>query len=338
MSNIDEQIKREINTYLNKSINFSSDEKMKIQNAIHSKKRNNFMYYSIFSLTAVLSLLLFITLIQDEEVSYEMTPSPFSSKSGLEKELPDREREEVADLKEEKENQSEDGMDSEENEDQSQSDFKSEVTVTETETEEKESETEVVEKEEESKGTEGQHDTKEQKKEQSAVDEEPMNENEKTEEGQETPNENIGENDPLPNIDDESVFLNLMYKFNSMQDVVLADVDPNDYSEEAPGYKHKTLTSKEQVYALLSDYMSRGLAEYFWKERLAETEEGLFQIPMDKIPAWFVQSDPYQIKKINDETYQLMQTIESGMYGKLNLTFTMKKLEGKWLLTECSAN
>ncbi|WP_407269791.1 hypothetical protein [Radiobacillus sp. PE A8.2] len=132
---------------------------------------------------------------------------------------------------------------------------------------------------------------------------------------------------------DESVFLEVLNKYNNMLDTIKSDVNNDNFSEENMGYKFETIQTKEQLYDVFSGFMTTDAAGALWNEYVNQSEDGLYLIPRDGYPL-FTKETGYTIEKIDQETYRLVHNHDDELHGKFDMIFTFKKFDGNWKITE----
>lgn len=133
----------------------------------------------------------------------------------------------------------------------------------------------------------------------------------------------------------DSVFLELVDKYNHMFDRIEPDVDYNTFSKEHIGYKFKTIQTKQELYHQFSDFMTTDVARMLWEEYVSEGDEGLYLIPMDGHPT-FDKENPYEIEQLGDQIYQLTHQHQSDLYGRFDMVFTFDSFDGDWKITDIS--
>ncbi|RDU37794.1 hypothetical protein DRW41_08210 [Neobacillus piezotolerans] len=97
-------------------------------------------------------------------------------------------------------------------------------------------------------------------------------------------------------------------------------------------YKYRDFSTKEELYGELAGLATRGVYEQF--DRLfKETSDGLYLLPQGR-GLFFLPDEPYETTKISDTEYQLVQKIDSIMYGpNYTISVTVTYVDGSWLIT-----
>ncbi|MDC3414678.1 hypothetical protein [Terrihalobacillus insolitus] len=135
----------------------------------------------------------------------------------------------------------------------------------------------------------------------------------------------------------ETIFLNLLEKYNNMMQRVEPKVNYQQFSKEYVGYKMKSIETKEQFYDIFSDFMSEEATKTVWKDGINQGDEGVYLVPMDGQPK-FDKNNPYQITKINDETYELDSLHKSELHGILKMNVTFEKIDTSWVISRIAYN
>ncbi len=89
--------------------------------------------------------------------------------------------------------------------------------------------------------------------------------------------------------------------------------------------------SSEEVEAHFQQAMSPQLAEWFVETYIMETEEGVFLLPMDG-PIWLDKERPYEVLKITDTEYQVVQEWDTDYLGHVNIIFVLIHDDEKWVV------
>ncbi|MBR7797514.1 hypothetical protein GT022_15880 [Agaribacter marinus] len=131
----------------------------------------------------------------------------------------------------------------------------------------------------------------------------------------------------------EAVFIPVLNKYNQMYDIIEPNVDQSKLYEEYVGYKFKTIKTKEQLYKEFSDFMISEVARSLWSDYVNEGEDALYLIPQDGHPK-FIKDNPYSLKKINQNTYQLTSNHQCELHGRLDMVFTFTQIDGKWKISK----
>lgn len=108
-------------------------------------------------------------------------------------------------------------------------------------------------------------------------------------------------------------------------------------SHELPNFKFKTYKTKQEFYALFTDFMSPALAEVLFGPRMEEREDGLYNLPTESPPNYYPNT-PYTFEKVSEIEYKLSQFIEEeGLHYHETILITFKNKSGKWIIESISA-
>lgn len=93
------------------------------------------------------------------------------------------------------------------------------------------------------------------------------------------------------------------------------------------------LKTKEDFYSYFYYLADKELVEKTFSYKLDEREDGLYVIPMGGDPfSTFLDTDPYEFKKINNNEYHLIQEHNSDYHGHITNTYIFTKQDGQWKL------
>ncbi|MEH7883171.1 DUF4367 domain-containing protein [Bacillus sp. JJ1609] len=126
---------------------------------------------------------------------------------------------------------------------------------------------------------------------------------------------------------DEDKAVALLEKYKTVMDEAFAD------SHNTNDFKFKAYNTKEDFYALFTDFVSREQVEATFSFRVKEKADGLYNLPMDGPPIFWPEN-PYLFEKISDTEYQLTQFQDSDLNGKQNLIFLFKYETDKWIIED----
>jgi len=126
---------------------------------------------------------------------------------------------------------------------------------------------------------------------------------------------------------DEDMAVALLEKYKTVMDEAFAD------SHNSNDFKFKTYNTKEEFYALFTDFMSKEQVESTFSFRVKEKADGLYNLPMDGPPIFWPEN-PYLFEKISDTEYKLTQFQDSDLDGKQNIIFLFKYEADKWIIQD----
>lgn len=125
---------------------------------------------------------------------------------------------------------------------------------------------------------------------------------------------------------DEGKAVAILEQYKATMDAAFADSD-NDQ------FKFKSYKTKEEFYALFTDFMAREKVESTFSFRVEERADGLYNQPTEG--AHYLWPDtPYDFEKVSDTEYKLIQYQEGDLNGKQNVIFLFKYAEGKWIIQD----
>ncbi|WP_349408242.1 hypothetical protein [Pseudalkalibacillus sp. SCS-8] len=96
--------------------------------------------------------------------------------------------------------------------------------------------------------------------------------------------------------------------------------------------KVTSFETKDQLIEHMKDYASSEVTEYYVDGLYEEKSEGLYIIPTE-LPPWIVTGEPSELKKLDDEHYQLKQVNETDLYGTYTIQIDYSKKDSKWIIT-----
>lgn len=98
------------------------------------------------------------------------------------------------------------------------------------------------------------------------------------------------------------------------------------------GFKYKDFTTKDELLSEIADMAAPEVLKQF-DRFFKETPDGLFLWPQDR-GLLFHPEEPYETNKINDTEYQLVQRLDTDMYGpNYTIIVTVEYVGGAWLIT-----
>ncbi|WP_117149326.1 hypothetical protein [Paraliobacillus zengyii] len=154
-------------------------------------------------------------------------------------------------------------------------------------------------------------------------------EEENEESNKEIDEENNEEKNETTKTPNKEVFIDILKQYENMSDLIGKQI----INYENGGYEFKTFTKKEDVYNLLSEFMTYKAAEEYWSLRLEEQGNKLFLIPMDG-DVYFDLDVPYVINKVSENQYEFVQEIGSDLHGETEVTITFRLNDQQWLIDE----
>jgi hypothetical protein len=128
-----------------------------------------------------------------------------------------------------------------------------------------------------------------------------------------------------PNVEtlDEAKAAAILDQYQNTMKMVFED------ASDQPGFKFKTYTKLEEIYALFSDFMSRDVAVAIFTGRIEEKADGLYNLPTEYPPNYWPDS-PYTLEEVSETEYKFSQYQEfDDSFGK-QLTVIFRYDAGKW--------
>lgn len=129
---------------------------------------------------------------------------------------------------------------------------------------------------------------------------------------------------------DEGKAVAILEQYKATMDAAFADSD-NDQ------FKFKSYKTKEEFYAVFTDFMAREEVESTFSFRVEERDDGLYNRPTEG-PHYLWPDTPYDFEKVSDTEYKLIQYQDGDLNGKQNVIFLFKYVEGKWILKDIKVN
>lgn len=137
----------------------------------------------------------------------------------------------------------------------------------------------------------------------------------------------LSEEETNDNEENNAIFIEVLDKYLNMQNLIAEQI----INFENGGNEFKRFTKKEEVYELLSEFMTYKAAEDYWSFRLKEQDNRLFLIPMDS-HGYIDPNEPYVINKKSKYEYEFVQEITSDLFGRSQVTIIFKKNDQEWLI------
>ncbi|CEG28832.1 hypothetical protein [Bacillus sp. B-jedd] len=101
-----------------------------------------------------------------------------------------------------------------------------------------------------------------------------------------------------------------------------------------PEYKAKHAATKEEFFRPLEKMADPKFFDYLLYRFLKETSDGVYLQPQDG-PLYFEEDQPYETQKLADTKYQMIQRLDTDMYGpNYTITVTVNYIGGKWIITD----
>ncbi|HPT75962.1 MAG TPA: hypothetical protein PLL17_00960 [Defluviitaleaceae bacterium] len=94
--------------------------------------------------------------------------------------------------------------------------------------------------------------------------------------------------------------------------------------------------SKEELMDYVKEVAGEELATLFIENFYEEIDGKLYVIPKGTPPR-LIYDSPFEINKIDDNTYEIVQDEENEMYGPYRLLIEFKYIDGKWKMTDRKA-
>lgn len=123
---------------------------------------------------------------------------------------------------------------------------------------------------------------------------------------------------------------------------ILANLDKthNDIYKELDDLGSQMKFKKYQTISELynkefSPYMTEDVFRNYFTFAYEEKPDGLYVNPTDALIMFYLEV-PYDLKKINDETYELLQVMPSGLHSPATLKIIFSKQGNKWIITHMS--
>ena len=128
---------------------------------------------------------------------------------------------------------------------------------------------------------------------------------------------------------DKEKAIALLEKYNTTRDAAFAD----SYTED---FKFNTYKTKEEFYALFTDFMSRDHVESTFSFRVDERADGLYNLPTET-PRTFWPEEPYEFERVSETEYKLTQSQNSDLNGKEEMIVIFKHTSDKWFIESIHA-
>ncbi|RYG72967.1 hypothetical protein EU245_08485 [Lentibacillus lipolyticus] len=93
----------------------------------------------------------------------------------------------------------------------------------------------------------------------------------------------------------------------------------------------KKYDSKSELVQALTEVATKDLAQVYVEEYYNE-KDGKLYLEAKDAPAWINTKQPYQTKRVDSHTYQVIQEAKSELYGHYRLTVTFKFQEDHWVI------
>ncbi|KAB2332996.1 hypothetical protein [Bacillus mesophilum] len=116
--------------------------------------------------------------------------------------------------------------------------------------------------------------------------------------------------------------------------VEMEEIDKTVNSNYEFGFKYPDIETREEYYSYFTHLATLEVIDQCFSFRLEEKDDGLYMLPTN-YPFHFSFENPYDIKKINDKKYQILQIQNNVMFSPddFQLTFTFEKIKNRWIIT-----
>ncbi|MBS4538694.1 hypothetical protein GOQ27_09480 [Clostridium sp. D2Q-11] len=102
---------------------------------------------------------------------------------------------------------------------------------------------------------------------------------------------------------------------------------------EADSQKVKDFNSKEELINHISQIANRDLVKTYVNNYYKNQEDGLYIIAKGG-PTRIYEDKPYELKKVDNEEYHLVQKTEDQLRGKYTFTVKFSYKNNKWIITD----
>ncbi|QDP41440.1 hypothetical protein [Radiobacillus deserti] len=119
----------------------------------------------------------------------------------------------------------------------------------------------------------------------------------------------------------EPIFLDILKKYNNINDWFKGQTEPKE--NRVKGYN-----SKEEIYKVTSDFMTKEAAVQYWDGLIYEYSGKLYYIPRDAKASY--DFGPHTVTKLSETKYKLVSRNGGGLGGVFDHIFTFVKVDGKW--------
>lgn len=100
-------------------------------------------------------------------------------------------------------------------------------------------------------------------------------------------------------------------------------------------YKVKDYSNKADLIHDLSTVASKEVASDYVNGMFEERSGGLYIIPTE-LPPWVEADQPYELKRLSETSYHLIQHNKSDLYGEFSITLGFEKVNSHWVITFAS--
>ncbi|RBW69018.1 hypothetical protein [Bacillus taeanensis] len=111
----------------------------------------------------------------------------------------------------------------------------------------------------------------------------------------------------------------------AFKNYLMQDTDEN---QKVTNYKNK-----QELINSFSGVAAPEVAQTYVDDYYEEREDGLYFIAKDA-PTWFQENEPYDMEKVNDKHYKVVQESENQITGPYRLIVHFEYQNGAWLITE----
>lgn len=91
--------------------------------------------------------------------------------------------------------------------------------------------------------------------------------------------------------------------------------------------------SMEELISHFKNIMSDDLANWYAEAYFREEDGSVYLLPQDG-PTWLKENEPYDVEKVNDEKYKVIQERNNELIGHRNMIYILSYTGGNWIVEE----
>ncbi|MDM5200165.1 hypothetical protein QUF79_19315 [Fictibacillus enclensis] len=100
-------------------------------------------------------------------------------------------------------------------------------------------------------------------------------------------------------------------------------------------YRVKDYSSKSELIKDVRHVASKQMASDYVNGLFEEKKGKLYVVPTD-LPPWVEKGQNFELKKLSESSYHLVQHNKSDLYGEYSITLGFEKVNSHWVITFAS--
>lgn len=106
-----------------------------------------------------------------------------------------------------------------------------------------------------------------------------------------------------------------------------------EHAKENTDLKLTDFVTKEDLISHFKTIMSDDLAKWYAEAYFREEDGSLYFLAQDG-PTWLKENEPYDVEKVNDEEYKVIQERDNEMIGHIKMIYILAYNGENWIVDE----